>query len=516
MLTDQQAHDLLHLAAGTVDVDPAGPVLASSRRRTWPVVTAVASVVLVVGGVAALTRPDHDNPDPSPPTVTNDDGQFRLGPDQVPSVFGYSRDAAVAMLEARGLQPYVAVVSPNECDETTDRITGIDPRPGALIPSDRRVTVFMAGASGGANAYCASTSYHRDDAWALVDYANGRGEKPPTVGGLDLGTVTERLREWSTEVGRYETVRRGQGHLRWPTPQLTTDRATAYECARFSNQVAYADVLAMSIRVPIAQIDGVVSAGLCRTVLVAFDEHDRILDVAVGDDLLPRQGRQVPADVVGNTVAYATERLEAQGLNVEPVGRVDCQPESFVTAQQPVPGQDARAGTTVRIAYTTERGPCVEDGLEIRTPAADAAEALLDFARGRDDLPPVADEIDLYVASEFQKHLSGQDAAEPENWRSGCGAGDTTINCLLNMLDIFDTDDVVVTEPFLREDSPCYVVHGELPDELTTPDALSRSASFGDPEPATCADNWEAQVWLDEERRIFAVNLLQGNPAATD
>lgn len=64
MLTEQQARDLLHLAADTVEVTPA-PVALPSRRRVRPLMAAVAaSVVLVLGGGAVVKRIASDDRTP--------------------------------------------------------------------------------------------------------------------------------------------------------------------------------------------------------------------------------------------------------------------------------------------------------------------------------------------------------------------------------------------------------------------------------------------------------------------
>lgn len=514
MLTDQQARDLLHLAADTVEVERTAAMLASPRRPVWPLVAAAASVVLVVGGLFVLVRSGDEDPEPAPSPAVTDDGQFRLGPDQVPSVFGYTEGAAVQMLERRGFEVEVAAV-PNECDEAAGRATGIDPRPGTVVEPGAVVTVYVPGRSSiiEGSGFCVLDTYRRDEAWALLDYANGRGEAPATAPGVDLGPLLERLRVWSGEVGRYETGRFGQSRLRWPTPLLTTTRAEEFSC-RGAHRLDGREVLALTVALDLEPTGGVGPIGQCPTVFVEFGDDGAIADVVVPDSYAS-EDHLVPADVVGNTVAFATERLESQGLRVESVRRADCQPIGVITAQQPFPDVSSglAPGSTVVVAYTNEVGPCLEPGTEIETPARDAAEGLVAFATGG-ELPPVADSIDLYIANMFEKRLAGDLASDPDEWATGCGS--PTGPCDLNMLDVFGSGPVAVTQPFVRENGPCYVVSGTLPDELSNPEALARSASFGDPEPRTCADNWEAQLWLDDQGRIFAVNLLSGNPSATD
>ena len=74
---------------------------------------------------------------------------------------------------------------------------------------------------------------------------------------------------------------------------------------------------------------------------------------------------------------------------------------------------------------------------------------------------------------------------------------------------------MVATGPFVRTDDSCHVVHAELPDELTSEDALARAVSIGVGEPRTCAENWEMTLWYDEQARLAAVGLILGSPDVT-
>lgn len=514
MLTDQQARDLLHLAADTVTVGNA-PVPVPTPPRVWPLVAVAASVILVVGGVSVLARSGDDKPDPAPPPTSTDDGQFRLGSDQVPSVFGYSAEDAVVMLEERGLAASITPYN-NECGETPGRATSVDPPPGTIVEPGDTVEVRSPSGLAGGGGFCVLDTYRRAEAWSLIDYANGRGEAPATAPGvdLDLGPVAERLRAWSAAVGRYEQGREGQNRLRWPTPRLTTSPAAEFACVGLPDRLVGREVLALTVALEAQPSDGVGPSGQCHTVLVAYTDDGTIADVAVPKDFLS-DDPLVPADVVGNTVAFATARLTAQGVKVEPVARADCQPIGVITAQQPYPSQNVKPGTTVHVAYTSETGPCIKNSLEIQTPARSAAESFIAFARGG-PLPPLADTVDVYAGNVLRSQLSAAEAADRASWTTACPAIRDSL-CQASVIDrIQSGPGPAVTQPFVRENDPCHFVDDNLPAELTTPDALSRSASFGLGEPRTCADNWEAQIWIDDEGRIHAVNLILGNPLAID
>ena len=74
MLTDQQARDLLHLAADTVPIGAASTsavamTVAVGRRRRWPVAAAAAAVVLVLGGGVVIRHIASEDAKPGPIVV---------------------------------------------------------------------------------------------------------------------------------------------------------------------------------------------------------------------------------------------------------------------------------------------------------------------------------------------------------------------------------------------------------------------------------------------------------------
>jgi hypothetical protein len=500
MLTEQQTRDLLHLAADTVEVSDQTPVVTDVRRRHWPLVAAAASVVLVAGGVAVIGRPGDRTPEPGPPPAVTDDGRFRLGPDQVPSVFGYSADDAVALLEERGLEvttKVVATAPPVEpdCGEVPGRAVGTGPGPGTFVQPGDEVVLEVSGPGGASTAYCAG-SPRRDEAWALIEYAHDRGPAPGVADGVDLGPVLAKVREWSAEVTRYAFEKPD-----FRVPSLSTWQKAEFACGEPPARLRTGNILAITIEIPLDR--GVIHP--CHTVLLHFDGQGRIDDTFIPEERVPAF-RRIPADVAGNSVDVATSRLEALGYTVAPIGRADCTPLGMVTSQQPYPEYPPvpfEPGTTVYLAFTDRDGPCIKNRIHIDTPAALAVDPLVVFATGG-ALPPVADQLDLYVGNAHVAQLGREQAADPARWPSP-------------VLEVLASGPYHVTRPFLRDGDPCHVVTGTLPDELTTARALSRSASFGGGgEPETCAENWEAQLWLDDRGNLSALNVLQGDPAATE
>lgn len=178
-LDDSEARRLLHLAADTIDVAPAGPVAVPPHRPWWPGLVAAAAVAVAATGLAVGFRSDEPPvPAPAPSTPVVD----RL-PAQPPSVFGYDTYDAVQMLEALGYEVSTELVP--SCD-TYGRAVGTTPGPDA-----GQVTVLRG--SGDDTAFCARSPEDpaRADAWELIDLVGGRDSRldlAPTVRVYDATT----------------------------------------------------------------------------------------------------------------------------------------------------------------------------------------------------------------------------------------------------------------------------------------------------------------------------------------
>ena len=153
--------------------------------RRWIALGAVAAALVAVAVGVTVTRPDD------PP-------EDRLEGDQVPSLFGYDAVHARALLEDRGLE---VTVRPYRACEVLDRAIGSDPGAGQRFDRGDPITVFTAVP---ADVTCLTDYTDREAAWALLDFANGRGpapelaprvfvypgDAPPVV--LDRATAAER------------------------------------------------------------------------------------------------------------------------------------------------------------------------------------------------------------------------------------------------------------------------------------------------------------------------------------
>lgn len=163
---------LVHAALELEVRGPRAPGAHRPRRRTIAGVVGAAGVVLAA---VVLTRPDE------PPVD-------RLDEDQIPSVFGFGRQAAEDLLTSRGLE---VTVEPMRACEVEGRAIGSDPARGSAYDRGDPITLYTSVPS---SITCLTDYQQRSTAWQLLDFANGRGEGPPfadrvTVRSAD-GTVT--------------------------------------------------------------------------------------------------------------------------------------------------------------------------------------------------------------------------------------------------------------------------------------------------------------------------------------
>lgn len=498
MLSESQAQDLLRRAGETLDVDPAGPIDTSlAPPRRWPVLAAAAVVLLISGGIT-LGIPGNRSTGPDTPPATADvttpeSGTFRLGPDQVPSVFGLTAKPARELLEARGLE--VTTRTSPTCD-SHGRAAGTEPGTGTLVEPGDQVTLLVTEFP--ANASC-TFDEPRIAALTLLDAALGQGDPPPTTGDVDLTGVLERLRTWAGEVGRRSDNENG---FAFPTPELT---------ARFGDQLACAQQLitrdsswlTVHIAIPSEPSAGV-EVGRCQEVYVHLQhrgsDRERI-DRAV----LPSTASYEPsgpADVVGNSVADATRRLESQGYVVDPVARVDCQSVGLVTAQQPYPDADVEPGAVVHVAFTEADGPCLKDRLTIPTDESATADAFVAFARGG-EAPLFAETVDVYWSDFRDLELTGDDRSDPSAWQYECPP---TASCAdpapPSPLDVLAAYDGPVVQSPTVSTCPAHPRRNGLDvDGLTL-------VRLDEPEPASCDDTFAVELYLDDAGRIAAVDLL--------
>lgn len=345
MLTDDQARDLLQQAAATIEVDPAGPMDLPPYRPWWPVVAAAAAVAVVATGLAVGLPDRGDAPEPAAPVP--EDRSFRLGPDQVPSLFGYDPGTAVSRLAELGFAPSLQTVP--GCGDGS-RVLRTEPPVGSVVGPGAAVTVWAATDATG--AFCVADTDH-EDGWELLDLVAGRPSTlglAPTVTAYDGDRATTlaaaEVADWRPLVEVVDAMTGVQRLEGVPTEPLLGARRTTEETCGTPPPSGATDGLAVTTGLP---TDGTFL--FCNAV-VLFREGGLVTMLQVVR--APEQPEPpAVADVVGNSAAYATERLEAQGYDVVRVARGGTCAAGLVTAQE-------LTGKTVRLTVDTgaRRGGC--------------------------------------------------------------------------------------------------------------------------------------------------------------
>lgn len=521
--TDEWARDLLNRAADTIDVDPAGPVEPLGTNRIWPMLAAVAAVIAVLAGTAFVAL--GGDPAPSPTVVTRtDDGTFRLGPDQIPSVFAFDEASAIDLLTKAGLDVQVRHLM--TCREPEGRALRTHPATGWIFSPGSPVTVVVSRAP---EARCARTRNpgEREKAWRFLDFANGRGEPPAfaeTVtlyAGGNRRILTQSQANdpdgWSVcdDAGRdclsaittanaatRQVERRTSTRLFFQSPSLGVNEATALPCA--DDQPAE-----LKGRKGTSLYIGIPSDGLdfgCHGIVVFRNDADEIDSTAVADTRRDYGTPAGPADVVGTSAIQARQRLEAEGFTVREVPRADCAQPGMVTIQAPNAYAEGDPGTQVTLGVVDHRSRCNHRQL-ITSPAEISGEALVAFSRARGEAPSFADHVGIYVGNVLQLTLTAQEAADPSAW-------DTCPHYAHRSCPLSPLRQLGVPGPVVFSGPPpesvCLARLGDLPDVLEQ--TLDDSTRIDQPEPYNCRDTWAVQVWIDDTGAISAANLLLGDP----
>lgn len=222
------AREQVALAADTIAVPPLTAPLepAPADRRPW---LAAAAVLLVVGLTTAVLARDGDDtdgrdPDPAP------------GGARIPSLFAYDITSARELLESQGL-----VVSEERVQvcEPADHVVGTKPPTGSRLPAGSTVTIFTAFPENS----CLPRYFDREDAWAFIDFATGRGPAPPFTGRIDV-VVDDRAPL---------TLTNGEAAVRstWGDPSVLSDVANVTEqVAETTDSTYVTPVLSVEPQVP--------------------------------------------------------------------------------------------------------------------------------------------------------------------------------------------------------------------------------------------------------------------------
>jgi hypothetical protein len=525
MLTEDEVRDLLRRAGETVEIDPTAPIAFDSpARRRWIAAGAVVAVAAALTLVFSLAG--GDGPDSSPgPSGTPD--QVRLDVDQVPSVFGMPAEVAVATLQDHGLT--VSTVLQDTCQEVDGRALRTDPATGTRFTSGAAVTLYAAREP--ANARCAHED--RTLAWQLLDFANGWGPAPAFAESLDLyvdgaGPVTvtpgqaadpgvwgepSALTELEKATGWLRETARDQG-LYYDTPVLAVrydrfdpESSTGSGCGGTPlADLTTAPTFSLEIDIP---TDGIFH---CPLRIDVYSEDTGIATLATYTEK-PLFGTESPAativvpPVVGQPYAVATQNIEDAGLTVRWRDVGSCEAPGLVIGQAPLGGAAASPGSVVTLDRPTTPSAidCTERPSEL---LEETARTFAVFAGGDDVAPPLADEVDLYLGNQLQKTITAGQGLRRDSWQvcTEYAGLSCPFSALSSLADAGRLKYTTMPGAF------CLTSLAELPAELTTPEAQRSSVVVRPRQVATCGDNVSVQLWLDDEQRIFAVNLLVASP----
>lgn len=142
------------------------------------------------------------------------------------------------------------------------------------------------------------------------------------------------------------------------------------------------------------------------------------------------------------------------------------------------------------------------------TPAADIGRAFRAFAKGG-PLPPLADQVDLYLGNAFTGVVSRRQARDRDAWATCTELGSyAAATCPLSPLTPLQRHAAVAYAA--RPQGLCLARFGPVPPdlrELTRTTVVPREGSID-----TCAKNFAIQLFADGDGRLVAVSTLLGEP----
>ena len=169
-----------------------------------------------------------------------------------------------------------------------------------------------------------------------------------------------------------------------------------------------------------------------------------------------------------------------------------------VASTPAVPEPSAPASTP---ASSSPVGPAV--------PGQATAAAFRSFARAGTGLPPVADQVDLYLGNAFTGFATRAQADDPRSWATCTEVGDYAGRaCPISPLDVLAEHRAVayVETP----DSSCLETYGPVPPDLRKLDRVTIVPAPGSVD--SCLDDFAVQLFTTSEGELAAVSLLIGEP----
>lgn len=504
-----------HLAAVMARTGGTGRARTSrvggSRRRRFlvPLAAAVSVTGLIVAGTALtdiLTggEPDADRSAPVVVAGTPDGS--------VPSVFGHTRESATVLLRDLGFE--VRYGKEISCDPE-GRPVGTEPVAGSPLSPGETVTVLLS--YQGPTTDCVADLR---EPWRFVDFATGRGPSPRFadevglfVDGVRTGTLSgaDAARgDWGANsalsiLGRAsEQVLRVGDSYRMPQLQVTAGTPPDTWCG-IGRPREVADREALTLTIDFAEV----TAQPRCPARVALYQTAGAIDtvVAWSESARGRDPEPIP-NVVGLSLAEARDSVTAAGYPARVEEQETCHPRRGVVEQAPTqrdiqedleddPGWQGPVTLVVEVPHTTRDCASLDA----------AASAFLRFARGGPP-PTWAPEVQQLLGYAPWATVTAAAADDPATWALCSGV--TPLDCEVSPLVVAGRDGEVETGEFsdvarFPEGQFCELIDlGGLPTGLP----VERQIVLYPAELTSCDDDWSVWLWIDDEGRIAAVNLL--------
>ena len=401
----------------------------------------VAAAAVVAIAVTSVVIADRDGSAPDPAPAPP-------GPTsvQVPSVLGYQQAEAIRTLTDAG---FIVSSKPVPGCETAGTVHGTEPAAGTDLDPDSKVVLQVS--DGAPDAFCVVS----DLGWQLLAFADDRGPAPELADTVHLyypsrGPVTI-TREQAADPETWRMCR---------------DGAT---CPSFLARLSEA-----AHRFYPTEVDG-------RTVY-------KSPSFSIGS--APCRIASTPAELRGSAMT---------NVEVVPPGDKHCGEdfglEVYVDGDGAISAVVFRSGPRIPIGTPLEGEP---------TSIEDLAHQFDAFARGHGDLPPIGDEVDLYVGNAFTGFVTKDSATDRKAWATcteiGTYAGRDCPFSPLEVLRDRGGSVAVVDNP----DTTCLAtfLHAE-------PRIGSDSVAIVPTRtPPGCVGQFAVQLFVNDDGELIAVDLL--------
>lgn len=455
MPTDDEVRTLLAKAAATIEVDESAPMtlagLPEPRPRRWPVLAAVAAVVLAIGGGYLVSQQLGDDPQPAPadqPDVADHEPveqEHVYADDEMPSLLGYIENEATELLSERGYS--LRVEAEYSCDQPRGYVLGTDPGPGTPMVAGDRVRLRVT-AGPAPNVRCAAVPDTWQQVFDLVRFARGLGPAP----------------DFPDEV----SIAMGEGEWTFLSAAEAKDPDNWILCVDGECHSALA-ALAETLTGPrrfLAVEDGI--AGPCQ---------------------LPH-GQGLPYHLPSYVYGY------------EPTDGIFCPPLPILE----VGWAENWRIASVELHLEYEEQALDTEELELSLDRASAAERFVTWARGEGPAPEFADRVRvMFSGGGAFGHTGWTDEPESRTSYSGC-SGLGFPDCGIDQVALLVRYRGPVVPTAGR--STC-ADGGEVPERFAA--AEDDVVRLEEPEPASCRSAWAVELWIDEDGVIYGVNQAGAN-----